>query len=178
MTSYPEHLSSFDYVGAHRYFLTFCTFERRRHFTETDHVDLVRTHFAQQSKHEHFEIPAYCFLPDHVHVLVEGTQDDSDLKQFIKSAKQYSGFYFSQKTQERLWQRYGFERVWMITPSGDHSRIHERSWVGAAFKRPVNLTRRVDDVSRCKKPPSAGAPPGSLFPARIGSRYFSATTSA
>jgi len=111
MASYPEHLSSFDYVGAHRYFLTFCTFERRRHFNKADHVELVCTHFAQRSAHEHFEIPAYCFMPDHVHLLVEGTQDDSDLKQFIKSAKQYSGFYFSRKTQEQLWQRYGFERV-------------------------------------------------------------------
>ena len=72
MTSYPEHLSGFDYVGVHRYFLTFCTFERRRHFNKADHVELVRTHFAQQSAHEHFEIPAYCFMPDHVHLLVEG----------------------------------------------------------------------------------------------------------
>ena len=111
MTSYPEHLSGFDYVGVHRYFLTFCTFERRRHFDKADHVELVRTHFAQQSANEHFEIPAYCFMPDHVHLLVEGNQADADLKQFIKSAKQYSGFYFSRKTEERLWQRYGFERV-------------------------------------------------------------------
>ena len=111
MPSYPEHLSSFDYMGVHRYFLTFCTFDRRHHFVNADNVDLIRTHFAQRSAEEHFEIPAYCFMPDHIHLLAEGVQDDSDLKRFIKSAKQHSGFHFSQQTHERLWQRYGFERV-------------------------------------------------------------------
>jgi len=38
MVSYPEHLPTFDYIGVYRYFLTFCTHERRRHFTEEDHV--------------------------------------------------------------------------------------------------------------------------------------------
>jgi hypothetical protein len=38
MTSYPEHLSGFDYVGVHRYFLTFCTFERRRHLNKANPI--------------------------------------------------------------------------------------------------------------------------------------------
>jgi len=50
-------------------------------------------------------------MPDHGYLLVEGMQDDSDLKQFIKSAKQYSGYHFKQRTEQPLWQRYGFERV-------------------------------------------------------------------
>jgi putative transposase len=108
---YPEHLPEFSYVGVHRYFLTFCTFERRRHFENADNVELVYAQFAHTSTRNHFLIPAYCFMPDHVHLLVEGTQDDADLKQFIKDAKQYSGFYFRRHTRERLWQRYGFERV-------------------------------------------------------------------
>jgi putative transposase len=111
VVSYPEHLPSFEYVGVHRYFLTFCTFERRRHFVCAELVELVRTHFAQQAEDEHFSIPAYCFMPDHVHLLTQGTQDDSDLKRFVKMAKQYSGFYFKQRTEQPLWQRYGFERV-------------------------------------------------------------------
>jgi len=111
MVSYTEHLPSFDYIGVHRYFLTFCTFERRHHFANAEHVDLVRTQFAQQADHEHFTIPAYCFMKDHVHLLAEGTREDSDLKHFVKMAKQYSGYYFKQRTEQPLWQRYGFERV-------------------------------------------------------------------
>jgi putative transposase len=111
MPAYPEHLPEFSYIGVHRYFLTFCTFERRHHFTNAENVDLVRDHFSQQSARHRFSIPAYCFMPDHVHVLAEGTDNDADLKQFVKDAKQYSGFYFTQRRNERLWQRYGYERV-------------------------------------------------------------------
>ncbi len=50
-------------------------------------------------------------MPDHLHLLVEGTSDDSDGKRFIRAFKQYSGYYYSQKCHGTLWQRYGFEHV-------------------------------------------------------------------
>jgi REP element-mobilizing transposase RayT len=54
---------------------------------------------------------AYCFMPDHVQMLLAGERDDADLKRFTKCAQQYSGFYFRQRTRLYLWQRCGFERV-------------------------------------------------------------------
>jgi len=50
-------------------------------------------------------------MPDHLHLVLEGTSDDSDCLRFIKLAKQYSGFYFARSRGEKLWQRYGFEHV-------------------------------------------------------------------
>ena len=50
-------------------------------------------------------------MPDHVHLLVEGTTEDADLKRFITRAKQYSGFYYAKQSNDRLWQRYSFERI-------------------------------------------------------------------
>ena len=60
---------------------------------------------------EHFAILAYCFMPDHVHLLVEGLADSSNALRFIASAKQLSGFHYGKEYQHRLWQRYGFEHV-------------------------------------------------------------------
>jgi putative transposase len=57
------------------------------------------------------EVLAYCFMPDHVHLLVEGRRDDSDCRVFISRAKQYSGFHYKAAHGRRLWQRYGYERV-------------------------------------------------------------------
>ena len=54
---------------------------------------------------------AYCFMPDHVHLLIEGLRADSDCKRFISRAKQFSGFHYAQRHKRRLWQRYGYERV-------------------------------------------------------------------
>jgi REP element-mobilizing transposase RayT len=42
---------------------------------------------------------------------LKGVADDSDCKRFIKSFKQYAGYYYSQNFHGTLWQRYGFEHV-------------------------------------------------------------------
>jgi len=50
-------------------------------------------------------------MPDHLHLLVEGVREDSDLKWFQRGAKQFSGFHYKRQFGCRLWQRYGYERV-------------------------------------------------------------------
>jgi putative transposase len=108
---YPPHHPALSYTGKREYFLTFCTNQRRPLFTDPEAVNLVETQFLRAARERHFEITAYGFMPDHVHLLVHGLGDSSDCKAFIKSAKQYSGFCFKQSHQQQLWQRYGFERV-------------------------------------------------------------------
>jgi putative transposase len=88
MPRYPEHLRGFSYVGYGRYFLTFCTYERRRQFERSERVHLVRDQFLRTSTDQGCEIFAYCFMADHVHMLVEAAREDADLKRFIKSGKQ------------------------------------------------------------------------------------------
>jgi REP element-mobilizing transposase RayT len=50
-------------------------------------------------------------MPDHVHLLVEGTSDASDLRRFTKMAKQRSGAMFALRTGGPLWQEGYFDRV-------------------------------------------------------------------
>jgi len=54
---------------------------------------------------------AYCFMPDHLHLLVEAQSQNSDCRAFIRRAKQLAGFQYARSVGGRLWQRYGFERV-------------------------------------------------------------------
>jgi len=110
-TERPEHLATFDYIGIHQYFLTFCTHERARLFVTPDAVELVRTQISRAEVDYKMAVIAYCFMPDHVHLLVEGQAEDSDCRQFISRAKQYSGFHYKATFGQRLWQRYGFEHV-------------------------------------------------------------------
>jgi len=110
-TGKPEHLKTFDYLGSYRYFLTFCTFKRRELFVTADRVNNVCTQFLRAADEEHFALVAYCFMKDHVHLLIEGLSDNSDCRRFIARAKQFSGFYFKRAFSESLWQRYGFERT-------------------------------------------------------------------
>jgi putative transposase len=110
-TNKPEHLKTFDYLGLHRYFLTFCTFERRRLLIETDRVELVMLHIRRTAGEQGMAVLAYCCMPDHLHLLVEGQSEDSDCRRFIARAKQFSGFYFKRTFGGPLWQRYGYERT-------------------------------------------------------------------
>ena len=108
---YPEHLKAFDYRGLHQYFLTFCTHNRGRLFAKADAMEVVRTQIARASAEQRMSVIAYCFMPDHLHLLMEGQSDDADCRTFIARAKQYSGFSYQAAFGRRLWQRYGYERV-------------------------------------------------------------------
>jgi putative transposase len=108
---YPPHLPTFDYVGKYTYFLTFSTANRRADFVEAAAVDLVLRQILRAADQKGFSIPAYCFMPDHLLLLIEGRSTDSDGRAFIRAAKQYSGYHFSRTYRQPLWQRYGHERV-------------------------------------------------------------------
>jgi len=110
-TGKPEHLKTFDYLGRYQYFLTFCTHCRTRLFVNDDAIDTVRTQIERAAGEQSFALLAYCYMPDHVHLLVEGRADDSDCLSFISRAKQFSGFHYQARFHQRLWQRYVYEHT-------------------------------------------------------------------
>src|SRR5438093_8876189 len=73
--AHPQRLSAFGYIGRHRYFVTFCTLNRRPLFVNADLVASVLSHFLEQGARFTCAIVAYCFMPDHVHLLIEGLAD-------------------------------------------------------------------------------------------------------
>jgi putative transposase len=111
LTNKPPHLKHFDYTGFHRYSLTFCTDQRRPLFIERDAVNLVLSQISRAATERDFAVTAYCFMPDHLHLLVNGQSETAECKGFIKLAKQYSGYYYAQEFHHKLWQRYGYERT-------------------------------------------------------------------
>jgi putative transposase len=108
---YPTHLHGFSYVGFHRYSLTFCTDGRAEIFIDAASVSRVLSQFLRAAQENRFSLLAYCFMPDDVHLIVEGTCGDSNMKDFVRAAKQFSGYHHKQQAGTRLWQRYGYEHV-------------------------------------------------------------------
>ncbi len=108
----PARLKDFPYVGIHRYSLRFATAARRRVF---ESVELGTAAIAQIQKtcaDEQFAILAYCVMPDHVHLVIEGSCESSDLRRCAKLAKQRVE-YVARKTfhVHHLWQKGYYERV-------------------------------------------------------------------
>ena len=148
---HPEHLKTFDYIGPYRYFLTFCTHERRARFMKADAVRLVHEQILRAASDNGFAVLAYCYMPDHLHLLVDGRTDTCDCKRFISLAKQFSGYYFQQATGERLWQRYGFEK----TLRGEHASVSVARYI---VENPI----RAGLVNNALEYPFAGSDAYSL----------------
>ena len=110
---YRKHirLKYFDYRGCRRYYITLCTFDRRAKFLENGLIDKLIEIFKNKSGYFGFIIWAYCFMPDHVHLLIEGGNESSDLEGFVKAFKQESGYYYKKVTGEFLWQKHYYEHV-------------------------------------------------------------------
>jgi REP element-mobilizing transposase RayT len=122
-TNYPHHLPAFDYIGGHRYFLTFCTHNRFRLFTDKSAVELVVTQFLRGASEESFAISAYCFMPDHVHMVVEGLTENADLKRFTSRAKQLSGSGRSHRIHvPNVWRSLDAERPALVRLKPDTTK--------------------------------------------------------
>jgi len=98
-------LKEFNYKGLYRYFITICTFNKDQIFKDNPSIvtwliDILR----EQSRTFKFKIWAYCFMPDHIHLLLEGDDVNSDLRKFISSFKQLSSFYYKTRIGKQLWQ--------------------------------------------------------------------------
>lgn len=104
--AYRPYCANFSYVGRYKYFLTWVTHERSPIFQSAAVVALVWAQILRAAVEQQFAIVAYCFMPDHVHLIVAGTSDESDLKAFVKLAKQYAGYHFARAhPNAKAWQR-------------------------------------------------------------------------
>jgi putative transposase len=99
------------YRGLQRYFLTFCTAKRERVFVTSEIVDLVLGRILQCARFADIEVIAYCFMPDHVHLVVQGSTEAADVIVFVHQAKQRSGFDYARINGKRLWQPSYYDRV-------------------------------------------------------------------
>lgn len=127
MKKYKERprLKTFGYKGYHRYFVTICTHNRIPIFKNDALVSRSIKILKDTSNNFWFKVWAYCFMPDHLHFLVEGESPDSDLKRFISSYKQCTGYHYKKhvtqgfspaqspapKKNPKLWQPSYYDHV-------------------------------------------------------------------
>ncbi|MBI4650948.1 transposase [Candidatus Desantisbacteria bacterium] len=104
-------LKNFDYIGIYRYFITLCTHDNSPIFNNNILITKLTNILKIESEKFRFKIWIYCFMPDHVHLLIEGKDLESDMKKLISTYKQYTGFYYKKDTGKCLWQVNYYEHV-------------------------------------------------------------------
>ena len=85
--------------------MTICCEDRRLIFDQERRCSVAVATLKRISVSMHFFVHAYCVMPDHVHVLVEGETPASNLIQFIALWKQMTGYLFRKELPKRFWQR-------------------------------------------------------------------------
>ena len=103
-------LGSFDYIGSYAYFITCSTEEGKPYFRHKAIVDSLLPTLEETSRQMGFSIYAYCFMPDHLHLLLVG-KEDSSLHKFMKLFKQRSSFVFKKACGDSLWQRSYYDHI-------------------------------------------------------------------
>jgi putative transposase len=114
-------LHSFSYKGYRAYFVTCCTFRRRACFVDAQYVEPITEQLLQSAATCQFDVSAYCFMPEHMHVLVDGTTDSSDFCRLMNDFKQRTAYARKQASGNRLWQQGYYDRV--LRPEDDRLRV-------------------------------------------------------
>jgi putative transposase len=107
----PRRLSGFDYLGCHRYSLTCCTNRRHPLFLDPVVVRIGKDALDTSASAQGFDVLVYCFMPDHLHVVLEGRRDNSDFRAFASSFRRRSAFAYRRSGGTELWQPGYFEHV-------------------------------------------------------------------
>ncbi len=50
-------------------------------------------------------------MPDHLHLLVKGTTDDANLREFVRRAKQLSAYHAMRQGHGEVWGRGYYDRI-------------------------------------------------------------------
>jgi putative transposase len=106
----PPRLTNDLYIGPGRIFVTMCTFGRRPYFCTDATTDRVRRQLLQSAGCYAIEIVAYCFMPDHLHALISGSDATCDARAYLTFFRQSSGFAHRGACGTRLWQQGYFDR--------------------------------------------------------------------
>jgi len=103
-------LDATSYTGKRAYFVTQCCHERRKYFTDPAKCEWFLSHLRDISIAHSFAVPAYCIMPNHIHLLVDGLLPTSDFLHFMKALKIKSGREFAAGNTP-LWQKKYFDHI-------------------------------------------------------------------
>ncbi len=106
-----SRLREFAYVGPQGYFLTICTHQRQRAFDSELFARDALVKLLRSAATHGFALPAYCLMPDHVHLVAEGEREDSRLETFVRSWNTQTGYAWRRQHSSPLWQVGYYDRV-------------------------------------------------------------------
>ena len=107
----PRRLDDFPYRGCYRYFITIRSHGFKHNLVNDEAVAKLIEILKSTAEHKDFLVWAYCFMPDHVHLLIEGKNSNADMKDFVALFKQKTSYWFKGIYGVQLWGANYYEHV-------------------------------------------------------------------
>ena len=93
------------YLGRKAVAFTACLEGRRRCLNDADVYEAMVECLGEAAPRHGCVIPAYTFMPDHLHVLILGIEDTSDPKAAMNRFKARSGWWLYRNRPDLHWQK-------------------------------------------------------------------------
>ncbi len=78
---------------------------------ERDVVNIFTNILGSAVTKENCIVPVYCFMPDHQHLIITGTEQKADLWNAAVGYKQKTGFWMSVNKPEMKWQKDFYDHI-------------------------------------------------------------------
>src|SRR5258706_4761083 len=125
-------LPATQYLGQRWHFVTICCESRRHVFANSNNVRRLIEELRRAAFATTFAVFAYCAMPDHFHVLVQGLEANSNLLVFVKSLKQKTAYEFERKFHRDLWQKKFYDHI--LRPNDSVEAVAAYIWLNPVRK--------------------------------------------
>jgi putative transposase len=106
-----NRLPQASYLGRQIYFVTICSAQRRSVFTDSGLVALVLDVLRVKCSVHSFSVYAFCFMPNHIHLVLLGASDHSNLIALLRDFKGTSTARARAQGFVTLWQKGFYDHV-------------------------------------------------------------------
>jgi putative transposase len=99
------------YVGPKSHFITICCDSRRHYLGNAATAEMVREYLLDCARRYGFVVRAYCLMPNHLHMLVQGTDVSANLTKFMRIFKSRTAFAFQRRDGRKLWEMSYYDHI-------------------------------------------------------------------
>jgi putative transposase len=107
----PHRLPREHYCGEVRAAFTCCVDGKAALFTDAESVEACVACLALAAERHGCVVPVYCFMPDHVHIILLGQSAEADLWQAMVEFKQRVGFWLKHHRPGRSLQKDFYDHI-------------------------------------------------------------------
>jgi len=99
------------YYGQRTVSITACTEHRKPFLVEPEIFAAMMATLREVTQKYRCLVPVYCFMPDHVHMLVQGRETTSRPKQAVDDFKGISGLWLEVNQPQYEWQEGYYDHI-------------------------------------------------------------------